>query len=298
MSNRSCLQQDTRLQDGRVAIGDEQDSDALMVFASQAEDQCGDQEQAQQSLASPRQIAACRLQLWFRQLQSRKEENYTAWIPLPCQVSIPREHTVLFEEQSSDMAQGDQLVKVTIPTTRPGEPFQVDWTPPGSLRQSKCKSFQIQVPEGMKAGDELTLRLPVVLALDGVARRDISRSLTQLGALKWSRPPGVATSDVPGSCREKCVCVQCLREGPSWVCDEARRQDRMERYRWIRGCSMDPSVRTIEEGHSWWPHGPQLPHLYRCAAMLQSIFKGFQSASGERLPEPALAIFATCLAAS
>lgn len=255
--------------------------------------------EVQQTFAS-RTIAALRLQLWFRQRQAevmRQAENCAAWTPLPYQDSIPREHTTLFAEQGYDMEQGAQLVKVIIPTTRPGEAFQVDWTPTGSLRKSSCKSFQIQVPEGKQAGDELTLRLPVVPTIDVASKRELSRHLRALGPLKWSR---VAPLDVHWSCSEKCVCVRCLREGPSWVCDEMRKLERLERYRWMRGCSMDPSVRTIEEGHSWW-NGPQPPYwpnnLDCCAAVLQATFRSLQSASGEPLPEQAFAIFAACLAA-
>lgn len=277
-----------------------EDSDAaVMESVMQSEDERGCQEEVQQSSFSSRTIAALRLQLWFRQLQCRKEETCVAWTPSPCQCSLPREHTMLHAEQCYDMEQGAQLVKVIIPTTRPGEAFQVDWTPSGSLRKATCKSFQIQVPEGKQAGDELTLRLPVVAAIDGQSKREISRQLRAAGPLKWHR---VAPPDVHWSCSENCVCARCLREGPSWVCDEMRRLDRLERYRWMRGCSMDPSVRTIEEGHSWWPQGPQPPqclnrwNLDRCAAALQSTFSSFQSESGQPLPEPAFAIFAACLA--
>lgn len=211
-----------------------------------AEDERGEHEEVQQDFDSRTTAALC-LQLWFKrwQLRQAEAENCVAWIPLPRQDSIPREDTFLFAEQSYDMEQGAQLVKVIIPITLAGEEFQVDWTPVGSLRQSSCKSFKIHVPEGKQAGDELTLRLPIVAAVDGPSKREISRQLAA-PTLKWFRaradPPDATTA-----CCENCVCVRCLREGPPWVCDEMRRLDRLERYRWMRGCRMDPSVRTIEE---------------------------------------------------
>jgi hypothetical protein len=88
------------------------------------------------------------------------------------------------------------------------------------------KNFEFVVPHGVSPGEQLSVSIPRIPPLDGLSKVQIMNQLSH--PLKWRQ----SFSD----------------EGrEQWLCDEARKECRMQHYQEMRGSNMNPTVATVYE---------------------------------------------------
>lgn len=88
------------------------------------------------------------------------------------------------------------------------------------------KNFEFVVPPGVYPGEQLSVSIPRIPPLDALSKVQIMNQLSH--PLKWRQ----SFSD----------------EGEEqWVCDETRKEGRMQHYQEMRGSNMNPTVATIYE---------------------------------------------------
>jgi len=130
--------------------------------------------------------------------------------------SIPKEYTMLSYLRNRDCCL--LLMVVIIPQ---------------GLREDRLirvnhgrKSFEFVVPDGLDVGEQLTVQIPRIPPLDAESKVQIFNQLAH--PLKWRESKGPDGN-------------------PIYLCDEIRKEMRMQHYQSMKGSNMDPTVSTIDE---------------------------------------------------
>merc|ERR1719311_90334 len=104
---------------------------------------------------------------------------------------------------------------------------------PDGLREDRLirvnyerKTFEFVVPDGIAPGETLTVQIPRIPPLDAESKIQILNQLSH--PLKWRQTVCPDGSDV-------------------WICDESRKEMRMQHYQSMKGSNMNPTVATIDE---------------------------------------------------
>lgn len=134
----------------------------------------------------------------------------------PLAESIPTECTMLHHLRNQDCCL--RMMLVIVPQgLREDRLFRVN---------NDRKTFEFIVPDGVIPGDQLTVQIPRIPPLDAEFKREIFNQLAH--PLKWRE-----SRDPDGK--------------PVFLCDETRKEMRMQHYQSMKGSNMDPTVATIDE---------------------------------------------------
>jgi len=152
---------------------------------------------------------------------------------------LEEQNTQLYAEKSNDSAHRQQLVQIEVPPS---------WVHGGIYVDLNRKRFWMEVPEGNSPGDKLQVQLPGAWPLPGCQQRDLLNRIRMDGPLKWFRAASDESANRGTEQLEGDWCSrESLSQGPQWICDETRKAHRIEQYRMLSGCRMDPTVLTIAE---------------------------------------------------